>query len=101
MLLPPKTAAQPRPANVIVAAVGDVALVGLDVEASVEIGLAIKKASPFGTTFVITNCNGWAGYLPTARQHEEGGYEVARSGFGPGAATALVKEISSLLTRLR
>ena len=41
-----------------------------------ELGLAIKKGSPFPVTFVVTNCNGTAGYLPTARQHAEGGYEV-------------------------
>jgi hypothetical protein len=99
--LPPKTAGQSKWANVIVAAIGDVALVGLDCEASVEIGLAIKRASPFATTLVITHCNGWVGYLPTARQHQEGGYEVARTGFGPAAAEVLVKETLALLSRLR
>jgi neutral ceramidase len=99
--LPPKVAGQAKWVNVIVARVGDIAFVGLDCEASVEVGLAIKSASPFKATFVITNCNGWAGYLPTARQHEEGGYEVARTGFGPGAADILVREALAMLSRLR
>ncbi len=99
--LPPKIAGQAKWVNLIVVAIGDVAIVGLDCEASVEVGLAIKKASPFAATFVITNCNGWTGYLPTARQHAEGGYEVARSGFGPGAADVLTRETLAMLARLR
>jgi hypothetical protein len=67
----------------------------------VEVGLAIKQASPFAATFVITNCNGWSGYLPTARQHGEGGYEVSRTGFGPGAADVLTREVVGALARLR
>jgi hypothetical protein len=99
--LPSKYAGQVRWVNLVVAAVGDFALVGMDPEASVEIGLAIKRGSPFPATMVITNCNGEAGYLPTARQHQEGGYEVSRSGFGPAAADALVKEALALLATLR
>lgn len=98
--LPPKVAGQEKFVEVNVAAVGDIAFVGLDCEASVEIGLAIKKASPFKTTFVMTNCNGWSGYLPTARQHEEGGYEVARTGFGPAAGDVLVTRVLEMLSRL-
>ena len=99
--LPPKTAGVTKSVDMVVAAVGDVAFVGLDCEASVEIGLAIKAAAPFATTFVITNCNGWVGYLPVARQYAEGGYEVSRSGFGPSAADVLVREVTGALTRLR
>jgi hypothetical protein len=101
VMLPPKTPGQAKWVNVVIAAVGDIAMVGLDCEASVEVGLAIRQASPFAATFVITNCNGWCGYLPTARQHGEGGYEVARTGFGPGAADVLTSEVVGALARLR
>jgi hypothetical protein len=99
--LPPKVAGQAKFVSVIVAAVGDVVFVGLDCEASVEIGLAIKRGSPFPATFVVTNCNGTIGYLPTARQHQEGGYEVSLTGFGPTAADVLVKETLALLAKVR
>lgn len=99
--LPPKTPGQAKWVTLTVATVGEVALVGLDCEASVDIGLAIKRGSPFSTTVVITHCNGWVGYLPTARQHAEGGYEVAQTGFGPAAADLLVKEALAVLARLR
>ncbi len=95
--LPPKTEGT-KWVNVHAAAVGKVAFVGLDCEASVEIGLAVKAASPFPATFLLTHCNGSVGYLPVAHQYAEGGYEVAHSGFGPRAADVLVGEI---LTTLR
>ena len=101
VMLPARTGTAPRPINVVVAAVGTVAFVGLDCEASVEIGLAIKTASPFKDTFVFTICNGWRGYLPVEHQYAEGGYEVARTGFGPAAADILVKEALGMLAGLK
>lgn len=98
--LPPKWAGTTRSVTVSVAAAGPLALVGLDCEAAVEIGLAIKAGSPFPATFVISHCNGGSGYLPVARQHAEGGYEVARTGFGPPAADLLVKETLAMLAKL-
>ncbi len=98
--LPPRWAGTTRSVTVSTATAGELALVGLDCEAAVEIGLAIKAASPFPATFVITHCNGSSGYLPVARQHEEGGYEVARTGFAPAAADLLVKETLALLAKL-
>lgn len=99
--LPPRWAGTTRSVIVSAATLGELALVGLDCEASVEIGLAIKAASPFPATFVITHCNGSSGYLPVARQHAEGGYEVDRTGFAPGAADLLVRETLALLSTLR
>ncbi|RPJ56927.1 MAG: hypothetical protein EHM24_29965, partial [Acidobacteria bacterium] len=102
VMLPAKAAnAAARPVNIVVAAVGPVAFVGLDVEASVEIGLALKAASPFRDTFVFSICNGWAGYLPVAHQYPEGGYEVARTSYGPNAADRLISEALAMLAGLK
>jgi len=98
--LPPKSPGATKSIDVAACAVGDAAIVGLDCEASVEIGLAIKSASPFPATLVVTHCNGWAGYLPVARQYAEGGYEVEHTGFGPEAAATLVSRVTDLLRRL-
>jgi hypothetical protein len=100
VVLPPKHPGHTRAVRVATATFGDLAIVGLDCEASTEIGLAIKAASPFGSTFVVTNCNGWSGYLPVARQYAEGGYEVDRSGFGPDAASQLVDSVTRTLRAL-
>ncbi len=99
--LPPRWAGTTRSVTVSLACAGDVALVGLDCEASVEIGLGIKSKSPFPATFVISHCNGASGYLPVARQHAEGGYEVDRTGFAPAAADLLVRETLARLSTLR
>jgi len=56
--------------------VGDLGICAIPFEVFVEIGLGIKKKSPFGRTFTISHANGSYGYLPTARQHELGGYET-------------------------
>ena len=80
--------------------VGDVALVGLGGEVFNEIGRAIKVASPFQHTFVITHCNGAAGYLPTQPSYEEGGYEVESSPFAPTAAEQVIEEAVRILKEL-
>ena len=99
--LPRKVQGQTAPVTVSLARIGDLAIVGLDCEASVEIGRAIRSASPFAYTFIVTVCNGWSGYLPVAHQYSEGGYEVSHSGFGPDAAGILVRETLRLLSGLR
>jgi len=62
-----------------------------------EIGLAIKAGSPCKHTFIITHCNGAAGYLAPAELHVEGGYEVRSSRFTPQAADIVVRETLRML----
>lgn len=89
------------PIVVTVAAVGDIAFVGLGGEIFNEIGQAIKKASPFAQTIVITHCNGAAGYLPISSAYAEGGYEVQSSAFAPGADTQLATAVQAMLAELK
>jgi neutral ceramidase len=86
---------------VTVAAVGEIAFVGLGGEVFNEIGQAIKKASPFAQTIVITHCNGAAGYLPISSAYGEGGYEVTSSPFAPGSDERLIREVGAMLKELR
>jgi hypothetical protein len=62
------------PLQVIV--VGDLAICAIPFETFVEIGLDLKKRSPFPRTVVIGLANGYNGYLPTPEQHKLGGYET-------------------------
>jgi hypothetical protein len=94
-------AAKSKTINVTVACVGDVAFVGLGGEVFNELGKAIKTGSPFRTTFVLTHCNGAAGYMPTRPSYEDGGYEVQSSAFAPGAGEQLVEETLRLLRDLK
>ena len=56
--------------------VGEGAFVAIPGEVFVEIGLNLKRNSPFKHTFVCSYTNGCIGYIPTARAFPEGGYEV-------------------------
>jgi hypothetical protein len=86
--------------NITAARVGDIAFVGIGCEVLTEIGRAIKDASPYKHTFVITHCNGAAGYLVPEHLYIEGGYEVRSSPFAPQAAELVVKEAVRMLHKL-
>ncbi len=89
----------PDPAsfNITAARIGDVAFIGLGGEVLTEIGLAIKAGSPCKHTFVITHCNGAAGYLVPKELHVQDGYEVRTSRFAPQAADIVVREALRML----
>jgi hypothetical protein len=87
----------PAALSITAGRVGDVAFVGIGCEVLMEIGRAIKDASPYRHTFVITHCNGAAGYLVPEHLYIEGGYEVRSSPFGPHAADRVVKEAVRML----
>lgn len=56
--------------------IGDFAVCGFPFETFAEIGLDLKKRSPFSRIMVIGLANGRHGYLPTPEQHKLGGYET-------------------------
>jgi hypothetical protein len=85
------------PFNITAGRLGEIAFVGWGGEVFNEIGEVVKKASPFTHTFILTHCNGAAGYLPTRESYPEGGYEVQSSKFGPGAAEMLANETLRML----
>jgi hypothetical protein len=83
--------------------VGDVGIVGLPGEVFVEIGLAIKKQSPFQMTMVVELANDWAGYIPTDRALGEGSYETdlgTNSMAAPGTEGQWVSTAVDLLKQL-
>ena len=57
-------------------ALGDFALSAIPCEVFAETGLAIREASPFTGTCVMSLANAYHGYLPPPEQHELGGYET-------------------------
>jgi hypothetical protein len=59
--------------------IGGMGIVTTPCETFVEIGQAIKEASPLKPTIVIELANGYNGYLPTPEQHKLGGYETWRA----------------------
>ena len=78
----------------------DVAVVGLPGEVFVDLGLAIKHASPFATTLVIELCQDAPGYIPTKKAFAEGSYETVNSRIAPGGGEMMVKAAVRLLKEL-
>jgi len=67
---------KPLEVEVQVIALGnELAWVGLPGEVFVELGLAIKKNSPFKRTLLVELANGSIGYIPDRRSYAEGNYE--------------------------
>jgi hypothetical protein len=56
--------------------IGDFVICAIPFETFVEIGLDLKKRSPFPRTMVVSIANGYNGYLPTPEHHKLGGYET-------------------------
>ena len=59
--------------------IGALVIGAIPCETFTETGLDLKARSPFPATFTIELANGYHGYMPTARQHEWGGYESWRA----------------------
>ena len=80
----------------------DTAIVTLPGEVFVELGLAIKKASPFDNTLVIELANTeQAVYVPTRKAFIEGDYEVVNSRLECGGGEMLVDTAVRMLQELK
>lgn len=83
--------------------IGGWAMIGLPAELFTELGLTIKKRSPFASTMVVTLCNGSLyGYVCTAEAFRQGGYGTALSPsrIPQNAGERLVNEALTLLDSL-
>lgn len=74
------------------------AWVALPGEIFVELGLALKKRSPFPQTFVVELANENLGYVPDRRSYAEGNYEPESARCAPGSGERLVDAAARLLT---
>ena len=83
--------------------IGDLGIATFPGEAFVELGLEIKKKSPFKTQFLVELANDYRGYIPTVEGHKHGGYETwrAKSSFlGTDAAPRMVTSALRQLEKL-
>ena len=75
----------------------DVAIVLLPGEVFADLGLAIKRRSPFKHTLVIELSNDNPAYIPTEKGFKEGSYETVNSRIAPGGGERLVEAAIHLL----
>ncbi len=92
---------KPLEVEVQVITLGDsVAWVSLPGEIFVEIGLSIKKASPFPFTMIAELANGSVGYVPNKPAYVEGNYEVVSARCAEGSGEKLVTSALKMLEAL-
>jgi hypothetical protein len=91
----------PLLADVQVIALGDeVAIVSLPGEIFVELGLALKAASPFKHTFIAELANGSIGYVPHRAAYPQGNYEVVSARCAEGSGEMLIETALQSLREL-
>lgn len=82
--------------------IGEVAIVSMPGEPFAEIGVAIKKASPFALTMFCGYSDGPGGdYMPISCEYDQGGYEVERTPYGVEAAEKLIAETIALFEQFK
>src|SRR6202167_4225025 len=84
-----------------IAAIGNLAIVGIPGELFVELGLAIQATPYFAQTFVAGYCNDLIGYIPTRAAYAQGGYEVDTARIAPGSGETIVDTSLSALAAIR
>jgi len=93
---------KPQEVEVQVIAFGnDVAWVGLPGEIFVELGLALKQASPFRYTMIAELANGAIGYIPNRPAYAQGNYEPVSARCAAGSGELLVETAVKLLKELK
>lgn len=93
---------EPIPAEVQVFTIGgELALVAMPGEIFTELGLAIKLASPFAWTAIVTLANDSPGYIPDRKAHAQGAYEPLSARVAPGSGEMLVDAATRALVEHR
>ncbi len=77
--------------------IGNVIFAGISGELMTEIGMHIKKESPFRNIVVISHCNGNSGYLCTDRSYPEGGYEIMVTKTMPGTESLISENLLRMI----
>jgi len=81
--------------------IGDLGIATFPGEAFVELGLEVKKRSPFQPTFLIELANSYLGYIPTVEGHKVGGYETWRAKSSFLETEAAPKMVNSAVRQLQ
>lgn len=84
----------------VIAFSDEAAIVSLPGEIFVELGLDLKKRSPFKHTMIAELANGSIGYIPDSRAYPQGNYEVVSARCAQGSGELLVEAALKLLQEI-
>ena len=89
-------------AEVMVARIGELAVVGLPGEIFCRFGLQIREQSPAKHNIVVELANDAIGYIPTSEAYDQGGYEPTpgAANYGKGSGERLVASALEQLDKL-
>lgn len=79
----------------------DLAIVSMPGEIFVELGLDLKKRSPFKHTLIAELANGAIGYIPDRKAYAEGAYEPISARCAEGSGEMLVEAAVKMLKELK
>jgi hypothetical protein len=78
--------------------INDIAITGVSGEVLTNIGLRLKRESPFNRTLMVTHCNGASGYLPDDAAYDQVSYEIITTRAKRGCAEdAIVNGLLDLM----
>ena len=83
-----------------IAAIGEIAFLGVKPELNCITAAAVKAFSPYEHTIITTMVNGASKYMADKRSYDRFTYEAQNSPFAKGAAEILMKESISLLNEM-
>jgi neutral ceramidase len=78
--------ADPVPIRLSLLVINDIAIAGVSGEVLTNIGLRLKRESPFNRTILVTHCNGSSGYLPDDAAYDRMTYEIISTRVKRGCA---------------
>ncbi|NOZ23543.1 MAG: hypothetical protein GXP25_20900, partial [Planctomycetes bacterium] len=80
--------------------IGDCVLITSPAEVLTEVGLNVKRSSPYEYTFVAAFSNGYVHYGPPADDYKRGGYEVTECFLAPEWQQVFEKVAGEIIRRL-
>jgi hypothetical protein len=89
------------PAEIQGIRIGDSVFITAPMEVLCEVGLNVKKASPFKHTYIASIANGYLHYSPPASYYPGGGYEVTECLLAPEWEASFYAGVQDVFAQLR
>jgi hypothetical protein len=89
------------PAEIQGIKIGESVIISAPMEILAEIGLNVKKASPFKHTYIASIANGYLHYSPPASYYPHGGYEVTECLLAPEWESIFEQTVQKIFKQLK
>ncbi|MBX3095381.1 MAG: hypothetical protein KF812_00825 [Fimbriimonadaceae bacterium] len=83
----------PTEANLTILKIGNLRIIGVPGEPTGDLARAVENAAGPRPVMIVSHVNGWAGYMLTSAEYDEGGYEATLSFYGRDFPAALLDAV--------